>query len=124
MSWLANRPHQIPFRAASAARRIDEKTMAGEFVCTANDALASEVMVVEAMAQVAGGIAFEGKRTHAFLTGIDSCEVTRPIFAGEIVHLTVVLDAQFGAMYRFSGHGRVEGLEVIRGRFYLAEPDA
>lgn len=124
MSWLANLPHQIPFRAASDARRIDDKTIEGEFVCTANDPLALEVMVVEAMAQVAGGIAFEGKATHAFLSGIDRCEVLRPVAAGDVVRIRVTLDASFGAIYRFSGSGSVEGLECVRGRFYLAEPDA
>ena len=98
--------------------------MEGEFLCTANDALPVDLMVVEAMAQIAGGIAFEGKSTHAFLTGIDRCEVTRPIAAGEIVRIRVTLDVAFGSMYRFSGSGSVEGLECVRGRFYLAEPDA
>jgi 3-hydroxymyristoyl/3-hydroxydecanoyl-(acyl carrier protein) dehydratase len=124
MSWLANLPHQIPFRAASDARRIDDKTIEGEFVCTANDPLALEIMVVEAMAQVAGGIAFEGKATHAYLTGIDRCTVTRPIIAGDVVRIRVALDAAFGAIYRFSGTGSVDGLECVSGRFYLAEPDA
>jgi hypothetical protein len=124
MSWLANLPHQIPFRAASAARRLDDKTMEGEFVCTANDALALEVMVVEAMAQIAGGIAFAEKATHAYLTGIDRCELLRPIEAGDVVRITVTLDASFGTMFRFSGTGLVAGLESVRGRFYLAEPDA
>ena len=124
MSWLSHLPHQIPFRAASDARRIDDKTIEGEFVCTANDPLSLEVMVVEAMAQVAGGIAFEGKATHAFLSGIDRCEVSRQIVAGDVVRIRVTLDAAFGAIYRFSGTGSVDGLECVRGRFYLAEPDA
>ncbi|MCU1227993.1 MAG: fabZ [Acidobacteria bacterium] len=124
MSWLSNLPHQIPFRAASDARRIDDKTIEGEFVCTANDPLSLEIMVVEAMAQVAGGIAFEGKATHAYLTGIDRCTVTRPIIAGDVVRIRVALDAAFGAIYRFSGTGSVDGLECVSGRFYLAEPDA
>ena len=124
MTWLSNLPHQIPFRAASDARRIDDKTIEGEFICTANDALTSEVMVVEAMAQVAGGIAFADKATHAFLTGIDRCEIVRPVAVGDIVRIKVTLDAEFGGMFRFSGSGVVDDIEIVRGRFYLAEPDA
>src|SRR5207253_7871399 len=37
VNWLQSLPHQIPFRAASTARVIDEKTIEGAFLCTAND---------------------------------------------------------------------------------------
>ena len=53
MSWLAKLPHQIPFRAASAVRRIDGKSIEGIYVCTANDVLPTGVMAIEAMAQFA-----------------------------------------------------------------------
>src|SRR5207248_2234083 len=59
VSWLASLPHQIPFRAASAATRVDERTIEGTFLCTANDALPLEVMAIEAMAQLAGGLVFD-----------------------------------------------------------------
>src|ERR1700737_2931366 len=70
MNWLASLPHQIPFRAASAARRIDNNTIEGTFLCTANETLAAEVMVAEAMAQLAGGLAFHDTHGPGFLTGI------------------------------------------------------
>ena len=118
MSWLASLPHQIPFRAASAARRIDDKTIEGSFVCTANDALPLEVMAVEAMAQLAGGLVFE---QQGFLTGIDDCEIARPIAAGDVVHFVVTLDAAFGGTFRFTARGTIGTEEVLRGRFYLAQ---
>src|SRR5688572_18569318 len=121
MTWLSRLPHQIPFRAASAARRIDEKTIEGVYVCTANDALGAEVMVVEAMAQLAGGLVF---KAQGFFTGIDGVEVVRAIDVGDVVAMTVTLDADFGGTFRFSGTGRVDGLEVVRGRFYLADAQA
>lgn len=116
ISWLANLPHQIPFRAASAARRIDDKTIEGTYLCTANDR-APQVMVVEAMAQFAGGLVF---REQGFFSGVDRCEVLRPIVAGDVVVCTVTLEAEFGGTYRFSGVGRLDGVEVVRGRFYLS----
>ena len=122
MSWLDQLPHQIPFRAASAVRRMDEKTIEGVFLCTANDFLTSEIMVVEAMAQFAGGLAFDEDHGHGFLTGIDRCEVTAPIEPGDEVTITVSLEVAFGGTFRFSGIGRVRGVEVVRGRFYLASP--
>ena len=120
MSWLESLPHQIPFRAASAATRIDAKTIEGVYVCTANDAMPSGVMAVEAMAQLGGGLAFADSRVHGFLTGIERCEVDRAIEAGDTIRFVVTLDAEFGGTFRFSGSGLVDGVEVIRGRFYLA----
>jgi 3-hydroxymyristoyl/3-hydroxydecanoyl-(acyl carrier protein) dehydratase len=122
VSWLASLPHQIPFRAASAATRIDDKTIEGVYVCTADDVMPSSVMAVEAMAQLGGGLVFANSRSHAFLTGIDRCEIDRAIEAGDVVRFVVTLDADFGGTFRFTGNGAIDGVEVIRGRFYLASP--
>jgi 3-hydroxymyristoyl/3-hydroxydecanoyl-(acyl carrier protein) dehydratase len=124
VSWLRSLPHQIPFRAASVARRIDDRTIEGSFLCTANDTVAPQIMVAEAMAQLAGGLAFHDHHGPGFLTGIDACTIDRPIEPGDIVKFVVKLEAQFGGTYRFSGTGSVGGLECARGRFYLAAPDA
>ena len=121
MSWLASLPHQIPFRAASAAIRIDDKTIEGLYVCTADDRMPPNVMAVEAMAQLGGGLAFT---SQAFLTGIDGCEIDRAIEPGDVIRFVVTLDANFGGTFRFTGRGAIDGVEVIRGRFYLASPDA
>ncbi|HVR38199.1 MAG TPA: hypothetical protein VMU84_03830 [Thermoanaerobaculia bacterium] len=115
--WLAHLPHQIPFRAASAARRIDDKQIEGSFLWTANDRMPAEIMLVEAMAQFAGGLAFEGQ---GFLSGIDRCEVTRAIVAGDLVDVSVTLEAEFGGVFRFNGVARIDGVEVAKGRFYLS----
>ena len=119
MSWLSQLPHQIPFRAASSARQIDEKTIEGAFLCTANDDAPIEIMVAEAMAQLAGGLVF--REAHGFLTGIDDCAIDRAIEPGDFITFTVTLDAQFGGTYRFSGTGTIDGLQCFRGRFYLAQ---
>jgi 3-hydroxymyristoyl/3-hydroxydecanoyl-(acyl carrier protein) dehydratase len=120
VSWLASLPHQIPFRAASAATRIDEKTIEGVYVCTADELMPSSVMAVEAMAQLGGGLAFANSPSHAFLSGIDQCEIDRAIEAGDVIRFVVTLDADFGGTFRFTGSGVIDGVEVIRGRFYLA----
>jgi 3-hydroxymyristoyl/3-hydroxydecanoyl-(acyl carrier protein) dehydratase len=119
MNWLARLPHQIPFRAASAVRAIEAKTIEGVYVCTANDVLPVGVMLVEAMAQFAGGLVFE---QQGFLTGVDRCEVLAEVTPGDVVVCRVTLDAEFGGTFRFSGVGQVDGVDVVRGRFYLAAP--
>ena len=120
MTWLSSLPHQIPFRAASSLVRKDEHSIEGRFLWTANDFMPPELMLVEAMAQFAGGLVFEAQ---GFLTGIDSCEVTRAIEPGDVVVCRVTLDADFGRTFRFSGTAEVGGVEVARGRFYLASSD-
>jgi 3-hydroxymyristoyl/3-hydroxydecanoyl-(acyl carrier protein) dehydratase len=124
VSWLGSLPHQIPFRAASAATRIDNKTIEGVYVCTEDDPMPANVMAVEAMAQLGGGLAFAESQAHGFLTGIEGCEIDRAIEAGDVIRFVVTLDADFGGTFRFSGRGSIDGVEVIRGRFYLASPDA
>jgi len=120
VSWLASLPHQIPFRAASAATRIDEKTIEGVYVCTVDDTMPAQLMAVEAMAQLGGGLAFANSRSHAFLTGLDRCEIDRVIEAGDVIRFVVTLDADFGGTFRFTGTGTIDGVEIMRGRFYLA----
>jgi 3-hydroxymyristoyl/3-hydroxydecanoyl-(acyl carrier protein) dehydratase len=121
MSWLSSLPHQIPFRAASSLIRKDEKSIEGKFLWTANDTFTPEIMLVEAMAQFAGGLVFEAQ---GFLSGVDSCEIMRPIEPGDVVVCHVAIDAGFGRIFRFTGTASIDGVEVARGRFYLASPDA
>lgn len=116
MEWLASLPHQIPFRAASTGRRIDEKTIEGDYLCAADD---PALFLAEAMAQLAGGLVFDAAQ-HGFLSGIDDFALGRAPHAGEIVHIVVRLDANLGALFRFSATGAVDGVEVARGRFTLA----
>jgi 3-hydroxymyristoyl/3-hydroxydecanoyl-(acyl carrier protein) dehydratase len=122
MSWLSSLPHQIPFRSASAVVRRDEKTIEGKFLWTANETLPAQVMLLEAMAQFAGGVAFAHRPGHGLLVGVDYCEITGEIVPGDLVEIAVTKDAEFGGMHRFTGTGRIGELQCIRARFYLAEP--
>ena len=117
MSWLASLPHQIPFRAASTGRRVDEKTIEGDYLCADGDL---QLFVAEAMAQLAGGLVFDPAQ-HGYLSGIDDFEV-RTVGVGDVVRIVVTLDAELGGLFRFTARGSVDGVEVARGRFTLASP--
>ena len=110
-------PHQIPFRVASKLIRRDATSIEGEFVCTANDAMPLDVMLVEAMAQFGGALVFDAQ---GYLSAIDDCQLARLPIAGEIVRVEVKLDASLGALHRFSAVGRIDGVEVVRARFCLS----
>ena len=120
MTWLSSLPHQIPFRAATDGRPVSETVVEGRYLCTANDTLPVAAMVIEAMAQLAGALVL---RQQGYLSGIDSCEILQPVSPGDVVSYVVTLEAGFGRTWRFSGVGRVGGVEVVRGRFYLASSD-
>lgn len=110
-------PHQIPFRVASRLIRRDARSIEGEFVCTADDAMPLDVMLVEAMAQFGGALVFDAQ---GYLSAIDDCELARVPVAGDVVHIEVRLDASLGVLHRFSGVGRIDGVEVARARFCLS----
>jgi 3-hydroxymyristoyl/3-hydroxydecanoyl-(acyl carrier protein) dehydratase len=126
-SWLGLLPHQIPFRAASAAVSITDDSIEGSFLCTANDALSEgaapiDLMLIEAMAQFAGGLAFGERPGHGYLSAIERCSIDRLVSAGETVHIRVEREAEFGGVFRFHGRATIDGVEIARGRFYLAAP--
>jgi hypothetical protein len=116
VSWLASLPHQIPFRAASTGRRIDDRTIEGHYLCAADD---PGLFLAEAMAQLAGGLVFDPEQ-RGFLSGIDALLIDRAPVVGEIVRIAVRLDAELGGLYRFTARGAIEGVEIARGRFTLA----
>jgi len=121
VSWLAALPHQIPFRAASTGRRIDETTIEGEFLCTTNDLASPDLMLAEAMAQLAGGMVFR-EAQPGLLSAIDDFSIDRAIVAGDVVRITVRLEAALGGLCRFRASGAIDGVEVARGRFVLSSP--
>lgn len=117
MTWLSHLPHQIPFRAASRVIKKDGNRIEGEFLCTANDTMPPDAMLLEAMAQFGGGVVL---REQGFLSGVDECVLTRAPEVGDAVRIEVTLDASFGALHRFRGVASVGGVEIARARFYLA----
>lgn len=123
--WLRALPHQIPFRAASSAQRIDDSTIAGTMLVSAGDALAegepiSQLLIFEAMAQIGGALAFGVDAEPAHLSAIDRAELSSPVVVGDRIDLRVTLDAHFGAIFRFSGTATRDGEQVATARFYLA----
>jgi 3-hydroxymyristoyl/3-hydroxydecanoyl-(acyl carrier protein) dehydratase len=126
---LSRLPHQIPFRATSRIDVLGDDTAEGTFFWSFNDSLAlgppPEVLIVEAMAQTAGAIAFRGSSEPGFLSAIDEARFERPLRGGEKLTLRVKLVAAFGRIFRFEGVALDHETEVARARFYLAsgEPD-
>lgn len=126
-SWLTTLPHQIPFRAASRVTKLDERSIEGQFLCTASDALTESApalnwMLFEAMAQFGGGLAFRERPGHGFLSAIDDASMDVPMEVGQTFEVKVELEADFGGIFRFRGRAFLDGVECARARFYLSTP--
>lgn len=119
--WLQSLPHQIPFRSASSAELVDERTARGSRMVTANDALpghSPELMLVEAMAQVAGIVVFrDGQRGS--LAGVERFSLDQLPVPGDVVAIEIGLEAELGSLYRFEGKAYLGERLIASGRFYL-----
>ena len=77
------------------------------------------VLVVEAMAQVAGVMAFrsgmEGK--SVYFMSIDNVKFRRPIVPGDQVMMEIKVLKQRGNVWRFSGNATVDGKLVSEAEF-------
>ncbi len=77
------------------------------------------VLVIEAMAQVAGVMAFrsgmEGK--SVFFMSIDNAKFRRPIVPGDQVRMEIKVLKQRGNVWRFSGAATVDGKLVSEAEF-------
>lgn len=77
------------------------------------------VLIIEAMAQVAGVMAFrsgvEGK--SVFFMSIDNAKFRRPVVPGDQVMMNIKVLKQRGNVWRFSGTATVDGKLVSEAEF-------
>lgn len=122
--WLRSVPHRIPFRAASEIR-VDEDTVAhGLFLPSASDALPGvslELMLVEAMAQIGGALAFRESSAPGMLTALDEVKIEEVPQPGDRIEIEVRLDVTFAGLHRLHGTASLDGREIASARFVLGE---
>jgi hypothetical protein len=117
-------PHRIPFRAVSTVEIIDERRARGSRLLSGGDALQQapqELMIIEAMAQIAGALAFSGSGRTASLAGIEAFTIDELPQAGDELSLEAELVATFGRIHRFEGKAFLRERSIARGRFYLSD---
>jgi hypothetical protein len=117
-------PHRIPFRVASTVEIIDERRARGSRLLSGGDALQQapqELMIIEAMAQIAGALAFSESGGRASLAGIESFTIDELPQAGDELSLEAELVISFGRVHRFAGEAFLRGRSIARGRFYLSD---
>lgn len=122
--WLRSLPHQIPFRSASTSILVDDRTARGTRLVSSGDALQGappELMLVEAMAQIAGVVAFRESGRAGTLAGIEQFTIRRLPMEGDRIEIEAELVTQFGGLFRFEGRAFIDQDPVASGRFYLSE---
>lgn len=121
--WLRSLPHEIPFRSASSAVVVNERIARGTRLVTACDALPGsppELMLLEAMAQVAGMVAFQESGKRGSLAGIDGFTIERLPVEGDRIDIEIELVAELGQLFRFEGRAHLGERLIASGRFYLS----
>jgi hypothetical protein len=109
---------------ASTVEIIDERHARGSRLLSEGDSLQQapqELMILEAMAQIAGIVAFSGTGRRASLAGIDAFSIDELPRSGDEVLLEAELVATFGGIHRFEGEAFLGERSIARGRFYLSD---
>jgi len=77
------------------------------------------VLIVEAMAQVAGVLAFSSgmQGSSVYFMSIEKAKFRKPVVPGDQVKLEIKVLQQRGNVWRFSGHALVDGKVVSESEF-------
>jgi beta-hydroxyacyl-ACP dehydratase FabZ len=96
--------------------RVEEPWFAGHFP---GNPVMPGVLIIEAMAQAAGTLAFwsEGRKGEgtAYFTSINKVRFRKPVLPGETLRLELELVRRRGDIWRFQGRATVDGQLVAEG---------
>ena len=84
------------------------------------------VLIIEAMAQVAGILAFRSGATigkSVYFMSIEKAKFRKPVVPGDQLRLEIQILQQRGNVWRFSGNAIVEGKVAAAAEFTAMVPD-
>lgn len=81
------------------------------------------MLLIEAMAQLAGAIVYGSSSAPAMLSAIDRVRFEQPPVVGDSMQLDVELEVSFGSMHRFTGQASIGDRRVAVGTFVLASAE-
>jgi 3-hydroxyacyl-[acyl-carrier-protein] dehydratase len=102
---------------------INEEFFQGHFP---GEPIMPGVLIIEAMAQVAGILAFRSGATigkSVYFMSIEKAKFRKPVVPGDQLRLEIQILQQRGNVWRFSGHAIVEEKMAAEAEFTAMVPD-
>jgi 3-hydroxyacyl-[acyl-carrier-protein] dehydratase len=102
---------------------INEEFFQGHFP---GEPIMPGVLIIEAMAQVAGILAFRSGATvgkSVYFMSIEKAKFRKPVVPGDQLRLEIQILQQRGNVWRFSGHAIVEEKVAAEAEFAAMVPD-
>jgi 3-hydroxyacyl-[acyl-carrier-protein] dehydratase len=102
---------------------INEEFFQGHFP---GEPIMPGVLIIEAMAQVAGILAFRSGATigkSVYFMSIEKAKFRKPVVPGDQLRLEIEILQQRGNVWRFSGHAIVEEKMAAEAEFAAMVPD-
>jgi len=102
---------------------INEEFFQGHFP---GEPIMPGVLIIEAMAQVAGILAFRSGATvgkSVYFMSIEKAKFRKPVVPGDQLRLEIQILQQRGNVWRFSGHAMVEETVAAEAEFTAMVPD-
>jgi 3-hydroxyacyl-[acyl-carrier-protein] dehydratase len=102
---------------------INEEFFQGHFP---GEPIMPGVLIIEAMAQVAGILAFRSGATvgkSVYFMSIEKAKFRKPVVPGDQLRLKIHILQQRGNVWRFSGHAIVEEKVAAEAEFTAMVPD-
>ena len=132
IKWIQNLlPHRYPFLLVDRVIEIDPgKKAVGIKNVTINEEffqghfpgnpIMPGVLIIEAMAQLAGVLAFNSganKGTSVYFMSIEKAKFRRPVVPGDQLRLEITISQQRGNVWKFSGSAVVEEKVAAEAEF-------
>jgi 3-hydroxyacyl-[acyl-carrier-protein] dehydratase len=113
-------PHRNPFLFIDRVTAVTPGVSAAGITCvTSEQSFFPHLLLVEAMAQLAGIAAAEREGEGGFLAAIASAQVVRPVQPGDCLQVTVTIVKSFGRLFLVEGCVCVADEQVATACFTL-----
>jgi 3-hydroxyacyl-[acyl-carrier-protein] dehydratase len=112
-------PHRNPFLFIDRVTRLEPGISAEALALITSIPATSPVLLVEAMAQLAGIVAIEKEGEIGSLAAIDLAEFLRPVSPGDSLRIAVRIIKRFGRLVLCQGEITVEGQTVVTATLTL-----
>ena len=114
-------PHRTPFLFLDRITRLEPGVSAEAIALSTHFPASSPMLLIEAMAQLAGVVAIEHEGEMGSLAAIDHAEFLSPVTPGDCLHIQARLVKRFGRLILCEGEIDVDGRPIVTAKLVLGE---